>query len=94
LRSAFRRRCELRRPGIRFYGRPSLAPGDILLREDIPVTSPVQTLVDLATELDPVALERAVNDVDKRDLIDPEALRADLTRFSGVPGIRPLSKPA
>jgi hypothetical protein len=70
-----RRRCELRRPGIRFRGRPSLAPDGIVLRDDIPVTSPVQTLVDLGTELGPVALERAVNDADKRDLIDPEALR-------------------
>lgn len=84
------RRCELRRPGIRFHGRPSLAPDDLVLRDDIPVTSAVQTLVDLATELDPVALERAVNDADKRNLIDPEALRDDLERFSGAPGIRPL----
>lgn len=85
-----RRRCELRRSGIRFRGRPSLAPGDIVRHDDIPVTSPVQTLVDLATELDPMALERAVNDADKRDLIDPEALRAELMRFRGYPGIRPL----
>jgi very-short-patch-repair endonuclease len=85
-----RRRCELRRPGIRFRGRPSLAPGDLVLRDDIPVTSPVQTLVDLATELEPVALERAVNDADKRDLINPEALREDLARFGGDPGVRPL----
>lgn len=85
-----RRRCELRRPGVRFRGRPSLAPGDLVLRDDIPVTSPVQTLVDLATELDAVALERAVNDADKRDLIDPETLREDLTRFGGDHGIRPL----
>jgi very-short-patch-repair endonuclease len=85
-----RRRCELRRPGVRFRGRPSLAPDDVVLRDDIPVTSPVQTLVDLATELHPVALERAVNDADKRDLIDPESLRKDLSRFSGEPGIRAL----
>jgi very-short-patch-repair endonuclease len=85
-----RRRCELRRPGIRFHGRPSLAPADIVIRDDIPVTSPPQTLVDLATELDAVALERAVNDADKRDLIDPEALREDLPRFGGQPGVRPL----
>jgi very-short-patch-repair endonuclease len=85
-----RRRCELRRPGIRYRGRPSLAPGDIMLRDDIPATSSVQTLVDLATELDPVALERAVNNADKRDLIDPEALQADLIRFRGDPGVRPL----
>ncbi|HEX5592246.1 MAG TPA: DUF559 domain-containing protein [Solirubrobacterales bacterium] len=85
-----RRRCELQRPGVRFHGRPSLAPGDLMLRDDVPVTSPAQTLVDLATELDPVALERAVNDADKRDLIDPESLRKNLPRFSGCPGIRPL----
>jgi very-short-patch-repair endonuclease len=85
-----RRRCELRRPGIRFRGRPRLTPADIVLHDDIPATSPARTLVDLATELGPVPLERAVNDADKRDLIDPEALRQGLTRFAGEPGIRPL----
>lgn len=85
-----RRRCELRRPGIRFRGRPSLAARAIVLHDDIPVTSPAQTLVDLATELDSVALERAVNDADKRDLINPEGLREDLVHFGGNPGVRPL----
>jgi very-short-patch-repair endonuclease len=85
-----RRPCELRRPGIRFRGRPSLRAEDIVLRDGIPTTSPARTLVDLATELEPVALERAVNDADKRDLIDPEALRAELKRFCGTPGVRPL----
>jgi len=85
-----RRRCELQRPGIRFHGRPSLGPEEILRRDDIPVTSPVQTLIDLATELDSIPLERAVNEVDKRGLIDPETLREELARFSGEPGVRPL----
>lgn len=85
-----RRRCELRRPGIRFRGRPTLSPEDVVLRDDIPVTSPVRTLVDLATDIDPVRLERAVNDADKRDLVDPGALREELVRFGGEPGIRPL----
>ncbi|HEX8050991.1 MAG TPA: type IV toxin-antitoxin system AbiEi family antitoxin domain-containing protein [Solirubrobacterales bacterium] len=85
-----RRRCELRRAGIIFRGRPSLSPEDIVRRDGIPVTSPVRTLIDLATELGPVPLERAVNDADKRDLIDPEALREELVRFGGEPGIRPL----
>jgi hypothetical protein len=57
-------------------------------RGDIPVTSPVQTLVDLATELKPVPLERAVNDADKRGLVDPETLREELARFRGEPGVR------
>lgn len=85
-----RRPCELRRPEVRFHGRPSLAAEDLVLRDDIRVTSPVQTLVDLATELDAVALERAVNDADKRNLIDPESLRDELAHFGGSPGIRPL----
>lgn len=85
-----RRRCELRRPEIRFHGRPSLRAGEIVRRDDIPVTSPIQTLVDLATQLDSIPLERAVNDADKRGLIDPEALREELARFAGEPGVRPL----
>jgi len=85
-----RRRCELRRPGIRFHGRPSLRAEDVLRRDDIPTTSPSQTLLDLATELDPIPLERAVNDADKRGLINPEALREQLVRYGGQPGVRPL----
>jgi Protein of unknown function (DUF559) len=85
-----RRRCELRRPGLRIRGRPRLAPEALGLSDGIPVTSPAQTLVDLTTELDIVAVERAVNDADKRDLIDPEALRVALDHFAGEPGVRPL----
>jgi hypothetical protein len=85
-----RRRCELRRPGIRFHGRPTLSAKDIVLRDDIPVTAPVQTLVDLATELEPLEVERAVNDADKRGLVDPEVLREELARFGGEPGVGPL----
>jgi very-short-patch-repair endonuclease len=85
-----RRRCELRRPGIRLHGRPSLREEDVLRRDDIPVTSPIQTLVDLATELDAISLERSVNDADKRGLIDTEALREQLGRYGGQPGVRPL----
>jgi very-short-patch-repair endonuclease len=85
-----RRRCELRRPGLRLRGRPTMAATDIVIRDDIPVTSPVLTLLDLATELDAVPLERTVNDADKRGLVDPETLREDLTRYNGRPGVGPL----
>jgi very-short-patch-repair endonuclease len=85
-----RRRCELLRPGLRVRGRPTLAAEDVWLRNDIPVTSPARTLVDLATELDPIATERAVNDADKRDLIDAEALRTALGRYAGEPGVHAL----
>ncbi len=51
---------------------------------------PVQTLLDLATELSSNRLERAVNEADKRDLVDPEALRAALEHHAGEPGVPTL----
>jgi Protein of unknown function (DUF559) len=56
----------------------------------IPVTRPARTLLDLATELEAPALERAVNEADKHGLIDPERLRQALGGFEGEPGVRPL----
>ena len=85
-----RRRCELRRPGLRIRGRPTLTTEDILVDDGIPVTTPVQTLIDLATELGPLAIERSINDADKRDLIDPEGLRSALDCHPGEPGVRVL----
>ena len=85
-----RRRDAPRRPGLRIHGRPSLSTAEILLFDDLPVTSPVRTLIDLTTELGPIAIERAVNNADKRDLIDPEALRLALAAHAGEPGVRPL----
>jgi very-short-patch-repair endonuclease len=85
-----RRRCELSRPGLRVRGRPTLAAEDIVFRNGIPATAPARTLVDLATDLAPTRLERAVNEADKRSLVDPEALRTALGRYSGEPGVRLL----
>jgi very-short-patch-repair endonuclease len=87
-----RRRSELRRPGLLIRGRPSLKAEEIGLSDGIPVTSPVRTLIDLTTELDIVAVERAVNDADKRDLIDPEQLNFALDSYMGEPGVRPLRR--
>lgn len=81
-----RRRAELKRPGLRVRGRPSLPAASVTARDGIPVTSPVQTLVDLAAELDPLRVERAVNEADKRDLVDPETLREALDDSAGRPG--------
>ena len=50
------------------------------------MTTPVCTLIDLATRLGSGELEAAVNEADRRDLTDPEALRAALTEFVGRPG--------
>jgi len=86
------RRAELKRPGLRVRGRPSLLPASITSRNGIPLTGPAQTLVDLATELPEREVERAVNEADKQDLIDPETLRAELDDRVGEPGAPPLRR--
>jgi hypothetical protein len=84
------RRAELKRRGLRVRGRPSLGGEGVTSRDGIPVTTPLQTLIDLSTELTPIRLERAVNEADKRDLIDPETLRDELDRHIGEPGVKAL----
>jgi hypothetical protein len=86
-----RRRCEIRRTGLKARSRPSLRAAEVVERRGIPVTSIVQTLVDLATELSDGRLERAVNEADKHDLIDPEALRVALAERVGEPGVKRLA---
>ncbi len=84
------RRAELKRRGLRVRGRPSLEAERVISNDGIPVTTPVQTLIDLSTELVPIRIERAVNEADKRDLIDPETLRAELDGYVGEPGVKVL----
>jgi very-short-patch-repair endonuclease len=85
-----RRKAEIRRKGLKVRARPSLDAKSVVVRFGIPVTHPVQTLVDLATELKPLRLERAVNEADKNDLVDPETLRSALDAYGGMPGVRTL----
>lgn len=85
-----RRRCV--RPGIRSHMRPSLEARDLTSRRGIPVTTPTRTMLDLATELAPRQLERVVNEADKLNLIDPDALRAALEEHAGEPGVQPLRR--
>jgi very-short-patch-repair endonuclease len=84
------RECRIRRSGLKARGRPSLPGRSLARRFRIPVTSPVQTLIDLATELEPLRLERAVNEADVRDLVDPETLRRSLDAYVGMPGVKTL----
>lgn len=78
------------RSGIKARARPRLAERDVTEHHGIPVTTPVRTLVDQATELTPNRLERMVNEADKHDLIDPEALRQALEDHAGERGVKPL----
>lgn len=78
-----------RRPGVTVHRR-KLRPQDVTVRDGIPVTTPAATLVDLATRLGDSALERAINQADQLDLIDPESLRAELDGVGRRHGARRL----
>ncbi|MGZ5354919.1 MAG: type IV toxin-antitoxin system AbiEi family antitoxin domain-containing protein [Solirubrobacterales bacterium] len=79
-------------PGLRTH-RPSLLLfEDRTARDRVPVTSPARTLIDLAAQLSAGHLEAAVNEADKLDLIDPEALRAAVDGHSRVRGARALRR--
>jgi hypothetical protein len=75
-----------RRPGIVVHRR-QLSGADVTRHLGIPVIAVVPTLVDLATWLNRDSLEAAISEADKRDLTDPEALRAALDEFSSRPGV-------
>ena len=79
-----------RAAGIRAHRRATLAPQDRAAHRGIPLTSPVRTILDLATRLASGQLERTVNEADKLDLVDPETLRAALDDRGGQRGVRVL----
>jgi hypothetical protein len=86
------RRSSLMRPGIRIRERPRVRSGEVATLRNIPLTGVVHTIVDLATELPEARLERAINEADKHDLIDPEALRNAIDGYGGIPGAPALGR--
>lgn len=85
-------RITRRKPGLVVHRRTEAVLASLTRRHRIPVTSPVRTLVDLATRLRPHELEAAVNEADKNDLVNPDSLRAFLDRLPSGPGIAILRK--
>jgi hypothetical protein len=74
-------------------------PGTVVHREQIldatthlgiPVTTPLATLIALATRVPRDRLEAAINEADKLDLIDPESLRRGLEPTTRRPGVKTL----
>ena len=78
------------RPGICAHRRVTVVADHRVLRDRIPVTDIACTLVDLSARVRRPTLERAVNEADRLDLIDPEALRDALERSGPRPGVRAL----
>lgn len=79
-----------RHSGLRIHRRPSLAGRDVTREYGIPVTTPVQTLIDMALRLDRPGVERAINEADKYDLVHPPELRRALEARAGEPGAAKL----
>lgn len=78
------------RPGLRIRRRPSLRSRDVTTEWGIPVTTPIQTLIDLAPRLDRSGLERAINEADKYNLVHPPQLRRALDERAGEAGVAHL----
>ena len=79
-----------KRPGMTVYRRV-LASECYTRRRAIPVTTPARTLVDIAPYLPADDLERAINEADRLDVIDPERLRASLIELKGTRGVPKLT---
>jgi very-short-patch-repair endonuclease len=76
-----------RRPGIKVHRRVELGPEVRRVVDGIPVTDPVTTLVDFAACAPEWQVEKAINEADRLDRVDPEALRAALGALPPRPGM-------
>jgi very-short-patch-repair endonuclease len=79
-----------RRPGVEVHRRPKLRAADTTSHKQIPVTTPIKTIVDFAAKFDRSRTERAINEADRLGLTDPEALFAALDGFPGQRGVGTL----
>ena len=77
-------------PGIRVHRRPGMRDGWYGFYEGIPITTPVQTLIDLAARHERRQMERAMNEADKLRLVRTDDLRKALDRHPGEPGVARL----
>lgn len=83
----YRRRC-----GIRVHRRRDLGREHRREVAGIPTTDPISTLVDLASCSEDWQVERAINEADRLDLVDPEALRCAVVRLAPRPGMARVRK--
>jgi hypothetical protein len=72
---------------IYVYRRPNLRESEVVVRDGISVTSLIRTFIDIAARLDRTNLERAVNEADRLDLIDPLTLAEALAQHPGKHGV-------
>jgi very-short-patch-repair endonuclease len=77
------------REGIRSHS-DSIDPADATRRHGIPVTSPPRTLLDVAVELAPRELDRAVDEARVRRLVTDRALAEQFARYPRHRGVAAL----
>jgi very-short-patch-repair endonuclease len=82
----------IRIQGVKVHRRPGLKPGWLVVHEGIPVTSPVQTLIDLATRHDQRVMERMINEADGLGLVRTDDLRKALEEHPGERGVARLRR--
>jgi very-short-patch-repair endonuclease len=58
----------------------------------IPVTTPIQTLIDMSLRLDRPGVERMINEADRYNLTHPPHLREALDARAGEPGVARLRR--
>ncbi len=79
--------------GLRIHRRPSLdLERDVTREYGIPVTTPVQTLIDMTLRLDRPDIERMINEADKYNLAHPPGIRRALDQRAGEPGVAQLRR--
>lgn len=76
-----------RQPGIEMHRRSVLGTEHRREVAGIPVTDPTSTLVDLASCVPEWKVERAINEADRLDLIDPQMLRSEIRELEPRPGM-------
>jgi very-short-patch-repair endonuclease len=77
-------------PGVKLHRRPALRADSVGYCQGIPITSSVQTLIDLATRHGRAAMERSINEADKLGLVRTDDLRKALDHHPGEPGVARL----
>jgi Protein of unknown function (DUF559) len=78
--------------GITLHRTRSLHPEDVTEVDGIKVTSLARTLLDLAEVVPPRILRRAVEEAEKLELFDLDALLRLIARSKGRRGVKPLAK--
>ena len=81
------------REGVRVHAR-ALAAGDVTLRHGMRITTPVRTLLDLASSMPAVGLQRLIEEAQVRKLVTATQLTAALKAGSrGAKRLRELVEP-